>query len=114
MRFRTRIFWYLTLGILALILLLFHEQNQVQIPNENIQIVIENKINPKVSQEPKVQKLSTVQPRIDTTKSTTESIEEQAVIKAFFGPNMTKEAVKQWQMQHVTGELTNLTSFNLS
>ena len=26
------------------------------------------------------------------------------MIKAFFGPNMTKEAVKEWQMQHVTRE----------
>ena len=111
MRFRTRIFSYLTLGILVLIGLLYKEQQHetVEIPTEKIQhdIIHVSTMTPKIFQESssKVEKSLTIgQPLLPkVTKSTTESIEEKAVIKAFFGPNMTKEAVKEWQMQHVTG-----------
>ena len=111
MRFRTRIFCYLSLGIIALIGLLFKEQKLevVEILTQKIQPDINyvSSMTPKFFQESssKVEKSLTIrQPLLPkVTKSTTESIEEKAVIKAFFGPNMTKEAVKEWQIQHVTG-----------
>ena len=113
MRFRTRIFCYLSLGIIALIGLLFKEQKLevVEILTQKIQPDINyvSSMTPKFFQESssKVEKSMTIGEPVmvpKVTKSTTESIEEKAVIKAFFGPNMTKEAVKEWQMQHVTRE----------
>ena len=109
MRFRTRIFCYLSLGILVLVGLLVQEQNGIgknstEKRRQRSVVKVTSSESRKVT--PKLKKSLTVLQTMSSkvsTKSTTESIEQKAVLKAFFGPNMTKEAVKQWQKEYVTG-----------
>ena len=109
MRFRTRIFCYLTLGILVLVGLLVQEQNGIgknstEKRRQRSVVKVTSSESRKVTR--KLKKSLTVLQTMSSkmsTKSTTESIEQKAVLKAFFGPNMTKEAVKQWQKEYVTG-----------
>ena len=108
MRFRTRIFCYLTLGILVLVGLLVQEQNGIgkNSTEKRQRKVVKVTLSESRKVTPKLEKSLTVLQTMSSkmsTKSTTESIEEKAVIKAFFGPNMTKEAVKQWQREYATG-----------
>ena len=120
MRFRIRIFAYLAIGTLALVCLFIWDEIQtksrvskikIKVQNfesDNVQKLVASKVKgshvTRLSMSPKrsapemkstVKKVVLSLPKIQTTKSTTESVEQEAVIKAMFGPDMTKRKLEE-------------------